>query len=80
VTTTGPALLIAVWGGDAWELRHTATPGDGFQLIESYLALGPTSGVQIAIAAKQVTAPGTYSMTWTATPDQGAACYLIAVQ
>jgi hypothetical protein len=80
VTTTGPALLIAVWGGDAWELHHTATPGDGFQLIESYLALGPTSGVQIAIAAKQVTAPGTYSMTWTATPDQGAACYLIAVQ
>jgi hypothetical protein len=80
VTTDGPALLIAVWGGDGSALRHTATPSDGFELIDSYLTLGPTSGVQIAIAARKVTAAGTYSMSWTHTPPQGAACYLIAVE
>ena len=79
VTTRGPATLIAVWSGDAADLAHTAVPGDGFEVIESYLALGPTSGVQIAIAAKQVGA-GTHSLTWTTTPVQGAACYLIAVK
>jgi hypothetical protein len=80
VTVAGPATLIAVWGGAASELTHTAVPSDGFQIIDSYLTLGPTSGVQIAIAAKQVSAAGTYSVTWTATPVQRAACYLIAVQ
>jgi hypothetical protein len=80
VKTGGPATLIAVWGGDANALTHTATPSDGFQVIDSYLRLGPTSGVQIAIATKQVTAADTYSVTWTATPAQGAACYLVAVE
>jgi hypothetical protein len=79
VTTPGPATLIAVWGGDSWDLAHTAVPSDGFSVIDSYLTLGPTSGVQVAIAAKHVAAAGTYSVTWTATPAQGAACYLIAV-
>lgn len=69
-----------MWGGDASGLAHTAMPGDGFRVIDSYLALGPTSGIQIAIAAKQVSAAGTYSVTWTATPPQGATCYLIAVE
>jgi hypothetical protein len=80
VKTGGPATLIAVWGGDANALTHTATPSDGFEVIDSYLILGPTSGVQIAIAAKQVSTAGTYSVTWTATPEQGAACYLVAVE
>lgn len=80
VTTDGPATLIAVWGGDGPGLSNTAVPSDGFQVIDSYLALGPSSGVQVAIAFKQVSAAGTYSLTWTATPVQGAACYLIAVE
>lgn len=80
VTTRDQATLIAVWGGDSWELKHTAVPSDGFQVIDSYLTLGPTSGVEVAIAAKQVEAAGTYSVTWTSTPPQGAACYLIAVE
>ena len=80
VTTDGPATLIAIWGGDSWDLKHTAVPGDGFRVIESYLELGPTSGVQVAIAVKQVAVAGTYTMSWTATPTQGAACYLLAVE
>jgi len=80
VTTDGPATLIAIWSGDSWALRHSAVPSDGFRVIESYLDLGPSSGVQTAIAVKQVAMAGTYTMGWTATPDQGAACYLIAVE
>jgi len=80
VTTDGPAMLIAVWGGDGSALQHTAVPGDGFNIIDSYLSLGPTSGVQVAIAVRKVSKAGTYSMTWEATPPQGAACYLIAVE
>jgi hypothetical protein len=80
VTTDGPATLIAIWSGDGSELVHTAIPGDGFQVIDAYLKLGATSGIQAAIATRQVSAAGKYSMTWTATPVQGAACYLIAVQ
>jgi|GEM_PF-393027 len=80
VTTTGPATLIAIWSGDSWDLNHTAVPSDGFTVFDSYLNLGPTSGVQIALASKSVAAAGTYSVTWAATPKQGAACYLIAIQ
>jgi hypothetical protein len=80
VRTNGPATLIAVWGGDSDDLANTAVASDGFQIIDSYLALGPTSGVQVAVAVKQVASAGTYSVTWTATPAQGAACYLIAVE
>lgn len=80
VTTDGPATLVALWSGDSFELVHTAVPSDGFQVIESYLKLGPTSGVQVAAAVKQVAQAGTYSVTWTATPAQGAACYLIAIE
>jgi hypothetical protein len=42
--------------------------------------LGPSSGVQVAIAAKQVSTPGNYTVNWTSTPQQNAACYLIAVE
>ena len=80
VTTDGPATLIAIWSGDSWALQHTATPNNGFVTFDSYLNLGATSGVQIALASKQVSAAGTYSMTWIETPLQGAACYLIAVE
>ena len=80
ITVDRPATLIAIWGGDSFELTHTAVPDNGFSVFDSYLVLGPTSGVQVAIAAKQVTAPGTYTVNWTSTPTQNAACYLIAVE
>jgi ECF sigma factor/Concanavalin A-like lectin/glucanases superfamily len=80
VTVDGPATLIAIWGGDSFALSHTAIPDNGFVVFDSYLNLGPSSGVQVAIASKQVTAPGTYTVNWASTPLQNAACYLIAIQ
>jgi hypothetical protein len=38
------------------------------------------SFVQCAVAVENVTAAGTYDVTWKATPAQGAQLYLIAVQ
>src|SRR5262249_11847149 len=60
---------------------HTAVPDNGFTVIDSYLDFGNNgeTAVQVAIAAKQVTAPGTYTVRWSSTPDQNCACYLIAV-
>lgn len=80
VDTTGPAVLLALWGGDAFGLTHDATPSAGWTVIESYLDLGPTSGVQVALAYKIVSAPGNYGVTWTSGSDTGAALYMVAVQ
>ncbi|HET6554383.1 MAG TPA: hypothetical protein VFG49_12700 [Dyella sp.] len=80
VTTTGPATLVAVWLGDAYVYSMTAVPGDGFKVIDSYLMLPPSSAVQGAVAVKQVNAAGTYSVTWTGTPAQGAILWLFAFQ
>jgi len=79
VTTTGPATLIAFWWGDAFAMvDQTATPDSGFTVVDSVLAAG--SLVQGAVAVKNVTAAGTYHVTWTATPAQGAQLWLVAVQ
>lgn len=79
ITTTGPATLVAFWWGDAdGSVAHTATPGDGFALVDALLTAG--SLVQCAVAARSVAAAGTYSITWTATPTQGAQLWLVAVE
>ncbi|AIF48394.1 hypothetical protein [Dyella japonica] len=80
VTTTGPATLVAVWLGDAYVYSMTAVPGDGFKVIDSYLHLPPNSGVQCAVAVRQVDAAGTYSVSWTGSPAQGAILWLFAFQ
>lgn len=80
VTTTGPATLVAVWLGDAYIYSMTAVPGDGFKVIDSYLHLPPNSGVQCAVAIRQVDAAGTYSVTWSGSPAQGAILWLFAFQ
>ena len=59
ITVDGRATLIAIWGGDSWELSHAAIPDNGFAIIDAYLTLGPASGVQVAIASKQVVNAGT---------------------
>jgi hypothetical protein len=80
VTTTGPATLIAFWWGDGFpHTPQSATPGDGFDKIDTN-AFETDSFVQCAVAAKNVTAAGTYSVTWTSDPDQGAQLWLVAVQ
>jgi hypothetical protein len=79
VTTTGPATLIAFWWGDAGVAQDkTAVPDNGFTVIDSVLESGEL--VQAAVAVKNVSAAGTYDVTWTATPRQGAQLYLVAVQ
>lgn len=79
VTTTGPATLIAFWWGDAGVAEDkTAVPNNGFVVVDSALASGEL--VQCAVAVKNVSEAGTYDVTWTATPRQGAQLYLVAVQ
>jgi hypothetical protein len=79
VTTTGPATLVAFWWGDAGaEGQKNATPGDGFTRVDAILDEG--SLVQCAVAVRDVDAAGTYSVTWTATPLQGAQLWLVAVE
>lgn len=79
VTTTGPATLVAFWWGDAGvQGDKTAVPDAGFAVVDSVLASGAL--VQAATAVKQVTQAGTYEVTWTSTPQQGAQLYLLAVQ
>ncbi|MGR4871823.1 hypothetical protein ACIPRI_23495 [Variovorax sp. LARHSF232] len=79
VTTTGPAVLVAWWWGDAGvEENKTAVADNGFTVIDSILESG--SLVQCAVAVRQVGAAGSYNVTWTATPQQGAQLWLVAVQ
>jgi hypothetical protein len=79
VTTTGPATLVAFWWGDLTAtVEQTVDTDSGFVVIDSVLL--PGSVLQGAVAARNVTAPGTYNVTWTATPAQGAQLWLIAVE
>lgn len=78
VTVTGPALLVAVWLGDAGGLTHTASPNNSFSNFISFGSLPPNSAVQMFCASRQVSAAGTYDVTWTETPDQGAILILAA--
>jgi hypothetical protein len=79
VTTTGPATLVAVWfGDDASSTPSVPIPNNGFTVIESNGQA--VESVQMTVATKNVPVAGTYTVTWTATPRQGAQLYLIAVQ
>lgn len=80
VTVDGPATLLAFWWGDGGVKRMTAVPGDGFTTLDSFLELPDESGVQAAVAWKQVDAAGTYRVHWTVAPVQGASLWLIAVR
>ena len=78
VTTTGSATLVAVWAGDSGAASVTASPNNGFTVINSQLLAG--CDVEAVIATKDVSTAGTYNVTWTATPAQGAHMWLVAVQ
>ena len=79
VTITAPATLVAFWWGDGdGTYRHTAVPNNGFHVIDSLLLEGNI--VQCAVAVRNVNAPGTYDVTWTATVRQGAQLWLVALQ
>jgi hypothetical protein len=80
VRTTGPATLVAVWWGDGGVKHMTAVPNNGFTVIDSFLKLPDNSGVQCAVAFKQVDAAGTYDVSWIGAPIQGAILWLFAFQ
>jgi hypothetical protein len=78
VTTTGAATLVAIWAGDSGANNVTAVPNNGFTIIDSELFAA--CQVEAVVATKDVAGAGTYNVTWTATPTQGAHMYLVAVQ
>lgn len=79
VTTTGPAILLAWWWGDADGKRaHTARPDAGFVVLESILLRGGL--VQCCLAYRLVEAAGRYDVTWQSSPQQGAILWLAALQ
>lgn len=79
VVTNGPATLVAFWWGDAdGSVSHTAVPGNGFARIDAVLLAG--SLVQCAVAVREVQSAGSYNVTWSNTPQQGAQLWLVAVQ
>ncbi|TMQ20178.1 MAG: hypothetical protein E6J91_04570 [Deltaproteobacteria bacterium] len=81
VTTDGPATLVAFWWGDGFPdtTPQTASPNNGFVVVDTNVEQ-LHSYVQCAVAVKNVKDPGSYNVTWTATPVQGAQPWLIAVQ
>jgi hypothetical protein len=78
VTTAGPATLMAIWAGDSGGASVTATPNNGFMTIDSQLL--SSCEVEVVVATKDVATAGTYNVTWTATPSQGAHLWLVAVE
>lgn len=78
VKTSGPATLIAYWWGDNGSGPHTVQVNNGFVVRDSLLLSG--SLVQAAVATKEVSEAGTYDVSWSATPLQGAQLWLVAVQ
>jgi hypothetical protein len=80
VNTSGAATLLALWWGDAAGLQHSAIPNNGFSIIENFVNLPPNSAVQCVVAVRQVTSAGTYSVSWTQSPSEGAVLWLLAFQ
>ena len=78
VTTDGPALLVAFWWGDGGGLHHTAVPDNGFAIVEQFTDLPPNSAVQCVVAAREVDGAGSYGVTWSTAPAQGAPLWLFA--
>src|SRR5262249_58593950 len=56
----------------------SAVQNNGFPVIESQLE--SSDAVQASVATKDVSAAGTYNVTWSATPAQTSYMWLVAVQ
>lgn len=90
VSTDGPAILIADWWGSsptvppfsgtpAVGTPYTATPNNGFTVLDSYLVNNQDGEVQACRAFLSVSAAGSYNVTWSHTPNQGSQTWLTAV-
>lgn len=96
ITTDGPAVLIALWwgsspvnppfsgsggpGGGGIGTPFTAVPDSGFTVLDENMNNFESGEVQAACAAKVVEVAGSYSVTWTHSPAQGAQLWLVAVE
>jgi hypothetical protein len=79
VTTTGAATLVAAWfGDDASTTPSNPVPNNGFTIVHG--VTGAVETVQMVVATRNVSAAGTYNVSWATTPRQGAQLYLFAVQ
>ncbi len=77
VAATGPATLVALWWGDGGAITaHTATPNNQFGVVHSLLDLGLLR--QVSVATRNVSAAGSYNVTWTS--GEGAQLWIFAVQ
>lgn len=86
VTTTGPAMLVAFWGGTGGVITiGTAHPGASqtplTQLLDAdtAVAIHVNGYVQGKAAFAFKADPGTYTAIWTGTAE-GAQLYLVAIQ
>lgn len=84
VTTTGPALLLAVaLGTGPTGQTHVVTFNDGFTKLAAASAEGNPDNfgyIQESSAYKLVTDPGTYSVSLSYAIPEGAEIYLLAFQ
>lgn len=82
LTTTGAALLVAVWSGDGDQTNTTmsCTSGSPFADLDKMMTIPTAGAVQCADATCTQSAAGTYACTWTWSPTQGAGCYLVSFQ
>lgn len=81
VTTTGRALILALWSGDgdAGTTDQSVVPSAPWALIESAF-LAQTAYVQFAVAYLNAPGAGTYGLIWKPAVNQGAAMSMIAIQ
>lgn len=85
VTTTGPALLIGLWGGDGDVNTNPqdVDAGVGWTLLRQVAleaAQAPNGHIQAALLARAVTAPGTYTLSVQPQANQGGILAVVAVQ
>lgn len=89
VVTDGAAMLIADWWGSSPVVPpftggvgtpYTAVPNNGFVVIDSYLINNQFGEVQAARAVKIVDVAGSYNVTWTHSPSQGAQTWMTALE
>jgi len=79
VTTTGPATIVAFcWPGGGYGFSSIGV-NNSFTVLDKYGAQDGLS-VQAASATRDVSAAGTYGLTWTISPAQDAIVFIIALQ
>ncbi len=78
IDVPGPAILVAFWSGDAGNTHNSVTESAGWTEICDLGDWDTGTSIQSAAAARKVTSAGTYSITWTPMPEQGATLRLFA--